>query len=321
MPTPSVQPDTPSVVALSKADLSQASELIRLAFATYIGVPEPGEFWNDRDYVHNRWNAPHSRWFKAVIDERMVGVLCVSRWGSSAIVGPVAVHPDCWDRGIARQLMTTAVQQLDEWAVTHAGLMTFPDSPKHIGLYQRFGFWPEALIAILQRPVQIPSHQTQTVVRYGDSVADAPGLKAACTSITHHIATGLDLSGEMDAVLQQNLGTTLILLDQTGQPQAFAICHFGPHSEAGVGVFYVKFAAVAPGPQASVLFERLIAACDAAAAQAGQTTLTVGVNTARKGAYQWLVSEGFRTDILGISMHRGGAGYDRDDAWVLDDWR
>jgi GNAT superfamily N-acetyltransferase len=319
MPNRSQRPDITSVVALNKSDLSQASELIRLAFATYIGVAEPGEFWNDRDYVHNRWNAPHSRWFKAMIEERMVGVLCVSRWGSSAVVGPVAVHPDCWDSGIARQLMTAAVRQIDEWAVTHAGLMTFPDSPKHIGLYQRSGFWPAALIAIMQRPVR-SAHQTQTVVRYGQSVADAPGLLAACTSITNHIAAGLDLSGEMDAVHQQNLGTTLILLDQNDQPQAFAICHFGPHSEAGVGVFYIKFAAVAPGPQASSAFERLIAACDAAALQAGQTTLTAGVNTARRAAYQWLLSEGFRTDILGISMHRG-ASYDREDAWVLDDWR
>jgi GNAT superfamily N-acetyltransferase len=320
MPTPSKHAETPSVVPLNKGDLSQASELVRLAFATYIGAVEPGEFWNDRDYVHNRWNAPHSSWFKALIDDRMVGVLCVSRWGSSAIVGPVAVHPDYWDRGIARGLMTTAVEQLDDWAVTHAGLMTFPDSPKHVGLYQRFGFWPAALIAILQRPVKL-WHQVQSVVHYRQPGSDSKGQKAACIAITDSILSGLDVSGEMDAVQQQNLGTTLILLDETAQPQAFAICHFGPHSEAGAGVFYVKFAAVAPGPQAPNLFERLIAACDAAAQQAGQTTLTVGVNTARQGAYQWLVNEGFRTEILGISMHRGGAGYDHKNAWVLDDWR
>lgn len=320
MPTHAQQAEMPIVVPLIKADLNQASELVRLAFATYIDVPEPGEFWNDRDYVHNRWNSPHSRWFKALIEDRMVGVLCVSRWGSSAIVGPVAVHPDVWDRGIARRLMATAVEQLDKWAVTHAGLMTFPDSPKHIGLYQRFGFWPAALIAIVQRPVK-PCDQAHTVLHYGQTGADTASLKAACTGITDSIARGLDLSGEMDAVLQQNLGTTLIVVDKTGQPQAFAICHFGPHSEAGAGVFYVKFAAVASGAQAPILFEQLIAACDAAAGQAGQTTLTVGVNTARKPAYQWLINDGFRTDILGISMHRGGAGYDRDDVWVLDDWR
>lgn len=320
MPTHSQPAETPGVAPLHSADLSEASALVRLAFATYIDVPEPGEFWNDRDYVHNRWNAPHSRWFKAVIDERMVGVLCVSRWGSSAIVGPVAVHPDFWDRGIARRLMTTAVEQLDEWGVSHAGLMTFPDSPKHIGLYQRFGFWPASLIAILTRAVQ--GHPVaDNVVHYGQPGTDSPSLKAACREITHNIASGLELSGEMDAVHQQNLGTTLMLVDEAGHPQAFAVCHFGPHSEAGAGVFYVKFAAVAPGPQAPLLFARLIAACDNAALQAGQTLLTVGVNTARQAAYRWLVDEGFRTDILGISMHRGGAGYDHNDAWVLDDWR
>ncbi|MEQ7919414.1 GNAT family N-acetyltransferase [Xanthomonas sp. WHRI 1810A] len=320
MPATSDHATTAVVVPLDKADLSQAAELVRLAFATYIGAAEPGEFWNDRDYVHNRWNSPHSRWFKALMNDRMVGVLCVSRWGSSAVVGPVAVHPDYWDCSIAKSLIGRCVEQLDAWGVSHAGLMTFPDSPKHIGLYQRFGFWPAALIAIVQRPVQT-LEQPQPALHYGQPDADGPRLKTACTALTHRIASGLDLSGEMDAVHQQQLGTTLILLDQAGEPEAFAICHFGPHSEAGSGVFYVKFAAVAPGPEASSRFAKLIAACDTAALQAGQTTVTVGVNTARQGAYRWLMDAGFRTDILGISMHRGGHGYDHPDAWVLDDWR
>ena len=318
MPQHSNPPIT--VVPLAQADLREASELVRLAFATFIEVPEPGEFWNDRDYVHNRWNAPHSQWFKALIDERMVGVMCVSRWGSSAIVGPVAVHPDFWDRGIARRLMAAGVEQLDNWGVTHTGLMTFPDSPKHIGLYQHFGFWPASLIAVMQRDIR-PAEVSQSVVHYGQTATDNARLKDACRALTDGISRGLDLSGELDAVLEQNLGTTLMLVDADGVPVAFAVCHFGPHSEAGNGVFYVKFAAVASGPEAPTLFAGLMAACDAEALKAGQTTITVGVNTARLSAYRWLIEDGFRTDFFGISMHRGGPGYDADGIWVLDDWR
>ncbi|WP_268800437.1 GNAT family N-acetyltransferase [Pseudomonas huanghezhanensis] len=320
MPATSQHPETVNVLPLTRAELAQACELVRLAFATFIEAAEPGEFWNDRDYVHNRWNAPHSNWLKAEIDGRMVGVLCVSRWGSHAVVGPVAVHPQFWDRAIAKSLMTGCIEQLDAWGVSHAGLMTFPDSAKHIGLYQRFGFWPRSLIAILQHPVSAESGPTG-VLKYGAPGSDAQALKNACAAITHAIAPGLDVTGEMDAVREQKLGTTLILVDEAAQPHAFAICHFGPHSEAGAGVFYVKFAAVASGPRAPSVFATLIAACNAAAVQASQETLTVGVNTARDGAYRWLIDEGFRTDILGISMHRGGAGYDHAQAWILDDWR
>jgi hypothetical protein len=31
----------------------------------------------------------------------------------------------------------------------HIGLFTWAQSPKHLGLYQRFGFWPRFLTAIM----------------------------------------------------------------------------------------------------------------------------------------------------------------------------
>jgi len=320
MSSDSHQPIHITLQPLNQTDLNQVSEMVRLAFATFIDVPEPDEFWNDRDYVHNRWNAPHSHWVKAVVDGRMIGVICVSRWGSSAILGPVAVHPDFWGKGVVQQLMSAGIEQVDRWGVAHTGLMTFPDSAKHIGLYQQFGFWPQSLIAIMERSIHKRPTPQQSM-RYGPPGSDETRLKAACLAITEAIAPGLDLSGEIDAVHQQNLGTTLIITAADGQPEAFAICHFGPQSEAGAGVFYVKFAAVIPGPQASSVFARLMTACDAAALQAGQEKLVAGVNTARTGAYRWMINDGFRTDILGISMHRSGTGYDGADTWVLDDWR
>jgi hypothetical protein len=39
------------------------------------------------------------------------------------------------------------------WGVQHAGLFTFAHSPKHITLYQKFGFWPRFLTAVMPKPV------------------------------------------------------------------------------------------------------------------------------------------------------------------------
>ena len=42
------------VRALEDEDLDEAARVVRLAFGTFLGVPDPSSFWNDRDYVHSR---------------------------------------------------------------------------------------------------------------------------------------------------------------------------------------------------------------------------------------------------------------------------
>lgn len=307
-----------SVEPLTAADLPATTEVVRLAFAAWMGAAEPGEFWNDRDYVRSRFAAPHTAWFKALDGERLVGAVCVTRWGRHGILGPLAVHPDYWDAKVAKALMGAAVEQLDAWQLVHAGLFTFPDSPRHLGLYQGFGFWPQTLTAVMGRPLQA---QPATPALRLSLAAEPDRLLAACAELGRANAPGLDVSAEMAAVREQQLGESLLLQDAQGRAEGFAVCHFGPNSEAGTGVCYVKCAAVLPGTGAEARFARLIAACDGLARDHGQQRLLAGVNTARLGAYRWLLAEGFRSEILGITLHRGEAHYDHPEVWLLDDWR
>jgi hypothetical protein len=47
-----------------------------------------------------------------------------------------------------------------------------------------------------------------------------------------------------------------------------------------------------------------------------------GVNTARLDAYRRMVARGFRADLVGVAMERtDGPGYNRPNAYVMDDWR
>jgi hypothetical protein len=145
-------------------------------------------------------------------------------------------------------------------------------------------------------------------------------LVAGCAGITAAIRPGLDLRGEIDAVLDQRIGD--VLLVGGDPPDGFAVCHAGPGSEAGSGIAYVKFAAVRPGPGAAATFAALVEACRGYAAQIGARRLVLGVNTARHQAYRRLVGAGLRLDATGVSMHRPDApGYDTPAAFVLDDWR
>lgn len=301
---------------LPERDLAEAREVVREAFATFMGAAAPGEFWNDRDYVEGRWRAEHTAWFKVDIAGRLAAVAGVARWGSHAVVGPVAVRPAYWERKLAKALMAAVSGQLDAWGIHHAGLFTFPDSPRHLGLYQGFGFWPQALTAVMARAVE------------GQASRPAPACEAlsqaqrqACAALANEAAPGLDPTGELDAVERLGLGANLLLHEPSGELEAFAACHFGPRSEAGEGVCYIKFAMVRGGEGAAGRMERLLAACNGLALAQGQTELMLGVNTGRRDAYQHLLGAGFAIQILGVTMHRGSGGYDRPEVWICDDWR
>ncbi|MEP0891223.1 MULTISPECIES: hypothetical protein [unclassified Leptolyngbya] len=50
--------------------------------------------------------------------------------------------------------------------------------------------------------------------------------------------------------------------------------------------------------------------------------LVAGVNTNRDVAYSKMVARRFRTEIVGLVMHKpNDPGYNRPDVFVLDDWR
>jgi len=150
---------------------------------------------------------------------------------------------------------------------------------------------------------------------------DRAALRTACAAVTGAVHPGLDVGGEIDAVLDQGLGD-VVLVGEPEAPAGFAVGHAGPGTEAATGTAFVKFAAVAPGPAATDTFEALLASCQGWAAAAGAARLVVGVNTARHDAYRHLLRAGFRTDMPGVTMHRPDQpAYDRPDAYVLDDWR
>src|SRR5207302_7524596 len=126
--------------------------------------------------------------------------------------------------------------------------------------------------------------------------AGSRALLRACSELTQEILPGLDLQREILAIGNQGLGET-VLLPEGG----FATCHIGKGSEAGSGVTYVKFGAVRPGRDARALFDRLLAACEALAAERGCSKLVAGVNTARHAAYRRMMERDRKSTRLNSS--------------------
>lgn len=311
---------TITVRPLEEGDLAGADRIMRHAFGTYLGVPEPLTVFGDADYVTTRFlAAPECAW-AVELEGEVVGSNFATRWGSFGFFGPLTVRVDLWDRGLGSRLMEPVLAAFERWGLRQSGLFTFPQSPKHIGLYQKHGFWPRFLNPVLSKPpAPAPvEYSTYSALPEGRR----PAALEAVRELTDAVFPGLELACELRAVDSQALGDTLLLHDG-GQLAGVAICHCGAETEAGSGACFVKFGAVRPGREAPQRFETLLDACEHFAADSELTRLVAGVNTGRLDAYRRMLARGFRADLVGLAMRSrpDEPDYDGPQQYVIDDLR
>ena len=302
-------------------DLDSADAAMRLAFGTIRGLPDPTSTFGDSDIVHTRFrSAPDCAWV-AEFEGSIVGSVFAARWGSFGFFGPLSVHPDHWDRGIGGRLLQPVLGAFTGWGTRQAGLFTFAGSLKHLGLYQKHGFWPGALTVVTASEVSRRS-QSEYALFSDERHSSEERLLDELRALTDQIYPGLDLEREIRAVRAQGLGDT-ILLRNAGTLEGMAVCHHGAGSEAGGGRCYVKFAAVLPGAGAGERFERLLNACEGFTVESGAARLTAGVSSGRLDAYGRLLARGFRAEQVGVSMwlRPQEPRFDSADHYVIDDLR
>jgi GNAT superfamily N-acetyltransferase len=305
-----------TVRPLESSDLDEADRIMRLAFGTFLGLPGPRDFMGDGDYVRTRWTAEPESALGAFAGDRLIGSNFVTQWGSVGFFGPLSVEPELWDQGVARRLLDETMAIFGRWDLTHTGLFTFGHSPKHIALYQSYGFMPRFLTPILTKKAA-----GGTPGDLASEAADLDAVVAECARVSQTAYPGLEVSRDIRATLEQSLGDVVLVRDG-GRLVAFAVCHTGPGTEAGSGACLVKFGVAASGSDAGGRFDRLMSACEAYAESRGAGVVVAGVNTARRGAYQHLVDDGYRAALIGVTMHRpDDSAYHHADAWVVDDWR
>jgi len=304
---------------LRTADIPKAEQIRKLAFGTLFNLPDPARFRGDAALLPARcWAFPDGG-FIAEADGEMVGVAVANNWGSLGLFGPLAVHPGHWKKGIARQLMKATMPVFDTWRSRLVGLFTFPERTSHVRLYEEFGFWPRFLMPIMTKPAVAGTPVANAVAL--STAREREALIAGCGKLTDAIWAGLDLTREIAMVLEFGLGEILVLAEGS-QIRGFAICHAGKGSEGGSASCYVKFAAVPRGIEAARHFGRLLDACENFAASRGIGQVAAGINMGRHAAYRAMLARGFRATLQGVALHRPWEpAYDRDDVFVIDDWR
>jgi len=306
---------------LEQRDVVEADRIIRLAFGTFLGVPDPMQVFRDSDFAHTRYRAAPDSAIAAFADGELVGSNFITKWGSFGFFGPLSVHPRLWNQGVAQQLLQATAAFFDRSDCRHTGLYTFSHSPKHAALYQKFDYWPQYLTPVMSKAVAPVAIQNGAMLISELRPAQKQEALAECQNLTDAIFEGLDVSREIRAVDAQQLGDTILLFDGS-TISAFAVCHTGPGTEAGSGACYVKFAAVRPNSRAQENFEQLLESCEAYAASRKAGKLIAGVNMGRHEAYRTLAAKNFRADMIGVAMQKSNApGFNRPGIYILDDWR
>lgn len=316
---------TPEIIVrpLVRGDLAEADRIIRVAFGTFLGMPDPSVFMGDAAMALTRWTADPNAVLAAEHNGTVIGSNFATNWGSFAFFGPLTVAPEYWNRGVAQRLLGPTMEIFRRWRNRHLGLYTFPNSPKHIALYQKFGFWPRDLVVAFAKTADPAAQIPPDTSRFSQAKpTDRESLIAACREITDAIFEGLDVQREIRSIADQELGDTILVWDSS-RLAAFAVCHVGAGSEAGSGVCYAKFAGVRPDVRAEENFGRLLGAIEAFAASRQATKIACDVNAARREAYGAMLAHGFSPARTGVAMETGkaGSGYNRAGVYILDDWR
>lgn len=315
------EPMEVKIRSLKKDDLPDADYTMRLAFGTFMQLPEPQRFGEGSECVKTRWVADPSAAFAAEIDGKLVGSNFATRWGSFGFFGPLTVHPDFWDRGVAKRLLEPTMGLFSKWGVRHSALFTFAHSPKHLGLYQRFGFWPRYLTTIMSKTVRTTAEDESWSSFSDASHSEKARYLAKCRTLSCSIYDGLDLEREIVAVQDQKLGDTVMLWED-GTLVGFAVCHCGLGTEAGKDECYIKFATAGKGARARGAFDRLLVACEEYARARGVANILAGVNTGCHEAYGSMLAAGFRTDSVGVLMLKPNqSAFDNSRSYVVCDLR
>ncbi len=317
-----------------KGDLARIREVIEAAFADFyerqLGS-RPRQVFGGAQYVNHRWlMEPWGCYVAEENDSKIVGASIAVCWGSVGLFGPVAVLTPYQNQKIAQQLLKASQGFFDENRVTLEGVVTYPYSPKHLVLYQKFGFKPKALVAItgksLERreppPPARPVRGAPQLYRFSAyEEGKKKNLLGRLRAVTNKLYRGLDLTKEIEIVNGLGLGDTLVL-EKDRVVIGFAICHTPGASEAPQGTVYIKYAAIDPARRRPEHFAQLLTAAEEFGVAAGCQRIIAPVYTPYWRAYQTLLASGYQMEMLMIRMKRGkSVDYEREEDFVLDDWR
>ena len=152
----------------------------------------------------------------------MIGSNFITQWGSFVFFGPFTIHPDYWGVGAARSCMEKTMEYIYNLNQMQFALITFPESPKHLTMYGKFGFHPKSLIVSFQKHISedlLPSIKetitdTNNIYFLRKNIENFDILQDKFKEFTKSMVKGLDVNSECEGLLTHNLGSIVYITDQ-----------------------------------------------------------------------------------------------------------
>ncbi len=314
-----------TVRPLEERDLPEADRIFRTAFGTFLGLPDPVTFLGDADLVYSRWRAAPEDAIAADVDGKLAGSMFVANWGSVGFFGPLTVHPDHWDKGVARRLLDATMAKFEAWGTRYPGLFTFAHSPKHLFLYQKYGFHPRFLTPILSKAPAADARRRRSLVALLRAVgirAARPAWTPAAPSPTTS-STGSTSHARSWRSRPRSLATPSSSGTARGWPASpSATTVRAPRPAATPATSSSAPPAPAPTPAGARASSGSFRPPRRSPPARGSRASPPAPNAGRPEAYRQMIARGFRADFVGVAMqHDNQPGYNRPGAYVIDDWR
>ena len=115
---------------LRETDLEEADTILRLSFGTFMGLDDPLSFFGDADYVRSRYATDPNSAFAIEVDGNLAGSNFVTNWGSVGFFGPLSIHPNYWNKGIAKHLIIPVLERLSKLEIQYRGIVYVCPKPK-----------------------------------------------------------------------------------------------------------------------------------------------------------------------------------------------
>jgi predicted N-acetyltransferase YhbS len=318
-----------------KGDLSKVKDVLEQSFGDFLERQlgtRPRQAFNGAQYVHHRWLMEPWGCFVAEEDNaKLVGAALAVTWGTVGLLGPVAVLTHYHNQTIAQQLIRAVQEFFDENKATVHGVVTYPNSAKHLALFHKFGYKPKSLTVLMSRALDraptrpmLPKAPKGSLTVRRFSALEETKKKAALARfhrLTNTLCRGMDLAKEVEIVDGLALGDTL-LLERGSDLVGFAIYHTPGVSEAPTAALYVKYLAIDRRHRKMEHLEQFVASIEDLAQEHGLPRVILPVYLRYWLAYSTLVKCGYQVDLTMVRMQKGKPEDYEDPAdLLLDDWR
>jgi GNAT superfamily N-acetyltransferase len=222
--------------------------------------------------------------------------------GSEGWMGPLAVREELQGRGLGRAIVRAGIDHLKAAGCRAIGLETMPRTMDNIGFYAGLGFTPGGLTVTLTLEAAATTDALPPLLtQMGE--ADRTAVIGECARLSAAVREGCDYSREIALTIRHGLGDLLMLRDDAGVLEGFALYHDAPlvegrsREELRVLKLVLREAAALP---------RLAGLLQSQARRSGTLRAAIRVQGEFRAAFRTLVARGARVRWTDLRMTLSG---------------